>query len=189
MRLSVGDTKFGLLQNGQLPQSRVQKQTGALCFGELFRKQSLSTHAWSLVTEWCLRHNHLSCLGGVVQGLDGAGGGVIGSDAGGHCDCSLRKSYLLNCRTEPGQVTLTCFSKMPTTDFLKKKRIVVFSRCVVLFLLDVSFPYLDTRKANPPSFFNTLRTNSVSIIGNEYDCEIYDNPYRMNSPSSMPITP
>ncbi|KAL9712672.1 GTP-binding protein [Leucoagaricus gongylophorus] len=49
---------------------------------------------------------------------------------------------------------------MPTTDFLKKERIVVFSRCVVLFLLDVSFPYLDTRKANPPSFFNTLRTNS-----------------------------
>ena len=98
MRLSVGDTKFGLLQNGQLPQSRVQKQTGALCFGELFRKQSLSTHAWSLVTEWCLRHNHLSCLGGVVQGLDGAGGGVIGGDAGGHCDFSLRKSYLLNCR-------------------------------------------------------------------------------------------
>ena len=94
MRLSVGDTKFGLLQNGQLPQSRVQKQTGALCFGELFRKQSLSTHAWSLVTEWCLRHNHLSCLGGVVQGLDGAGGGVIGGDAGGHCDFSLRKSYL-----------------------------------------------------------------------------------------------
>lgn len=87
MRLSVGDTKLGLLVHSYWPIARRNQIRYLLCFGKFLGEESLCTHTGSLVceiriSEWGLRHNDLGSLRGVVKRLDRSAEGRFARSSG-----------------------------------------------------------------------------------------------------------